>query len=99
MLVTLLVLSVAFTMACVVAEANPPKPTKQEKKSTPVMVEMQEDNEFDGDPPTVVGTPRHEVLDITRTHRIEFDLWTMVSPPIRMSLLKVSQFFAWLATF
>ena len=98
MLVALLVLSVAFTMACVVAEASPPKPLKQEKKSTPVMVEMQEDNDFDGDPPTVVGTPRHEVPDITRTHRIEFDMWTMVSPPLRMGLLKVSQFFAWLAT-
>jgi len=91
MLVTLLVLSVAFTMACVLAEANPPKPKFIEP--TKVVVEMQEDNDFDEDPPTVVSVPRNEALDITRFHRIEIGLWSMVSPSIRNALLRALQFF------
>lgn len=97
MLLTLLILSIAFTMACVVAEGRTQAPVTQ--KPTPVVVEMQEDNDFDEDPPTVVGEPR-PVISITEVtgHRITTGIWGMVAPSIRPQFLRLAQFLTWLAS-
>ena len=99
MLVALLVLSVAFTMACVMAEAFPPKPVTQEKKPTPVMVEMQEDNDFDDDPPTVVEVNRKVPHAVVTHHQIDVGWWRFVSPALHSTVLRASHFLTWMASF
>lgn len=95
MLVALLVLSVAFTAFCVAAGSRPPASIVQKPATTPVVVEMQEDNDLDEDPPTVVMAPRRETLDIVKLHRIETDPMAILLSSIKMGLLKISQFFYW----
>lgn len=97
MLVSMLIFSVTFTFWCIYAEFQL-REKKEEPKPSPVMVEMAEDNDFDEDPPTVVGNPRIVMPDITRNHRIETNVWSMVTPSLRPLLLRFAQFLTWLAT-
>jgi hypothetical protein len=97
MLLVLLFFSVVGTFWCIYAEFQL-RNEKEEPKPTPVMVEMNEDNDFDGDPPTVVAHPRIVMPDVTRNHRIETSVWSMVSPSLRPLLLRSAQFLTWLAS-
>lgn len=58
---------------------------------------MDNSNEFEDDPPTVVERPRTPVLPAVN-HRIDVGMWKFVPHSLQRTVLRFNQLFVWLAS-